>query len=57
MVNVTIYSIHGSYGISQVFWLANISGPSILQSHAEGGLQHAIIQASSNDTGTQAAVH
>ena len=44
--------------ISQVFWLANIiGGPSILQSHAEGGLQHAIIQASSNDTGTQAAVH
>mmetsp|Transcript_12033 Transcript_12033/g.26574 ORF Transcript_12033/g.26574 Transcript_12033/m.26574 type:complete len:227 (-) Transcript_12033:1335-2015(-) len=29
----------------------------VLQSHAEGGLQHAIIQASSNDTGTQAAVH
>ena len=39
------------------FWLANISCPSILQSHAEGGLQHAIIQASSNDTRTQAAVH
>mmetsp|Transcript_20996 Transcript_20996/g.35049 ORF Transcript_20996/g.35049 Transcript_20996/m.35049 type:complete len:307 (-) Transcript_20996:1106-2026(-) len=28
----------------------------VLQSHAEGGLQHAIIQAPSNDTGTQAAV-